>query len=256
MVALFLASCEKEIILDLNNSVPQLVIEGNISDASGPYIVKLTKTVDFYDSNIYPPVSGAFVVISDNSGVIDTLTEETSGIYQTHTIIGTQGNTYAIKVIAEGKQYDAISTMPYKIDLDSVDFVPSIEPGSTEETFAVVPRYLDPIEFGNSYRFLFTSNGVADETNQVSNDNIGNGSVNQQPFFSDNVKYYVGDTVTVTMLCIDTNTYNFYYTLSQIADGGPIGGAIPSNPPTNFTGSSTLGLFSAYTTQTITAIVK
>jgi hypothetical protein len=248
------SSCTKEIDIDLNNSSPQIVIEGNISDEPGPYIVKLSKTVNFSDANNYPPVAGALVIISDNTGVTDTLTETVSGLYQTHSITGTQGNTYTLKVIAEGKQYDAVSTMPSKVNLDSIQFNLNTEPGESENTFAVVPLYLDPAEFGNSYRFFFSANGVADKSYQVSNDNIGNGYINQQPFFSDDIKFYDGDTVKVTMLCIDVSTYNYYYTLSQIAGGGPIGGATPSNPPSNITGNKALGIFSAYTTQTKTDI--
>lgn len=256
IVGFLLASCTKEIDLDLNTASPQLVIEGNISDEVGPYTVKLSKTVNVSDVNTYPPVSRALVIISDNTGVTDTLTESVSGLYQTHRIKGTPGHTYTLKVIAESKEYHAVSTMPTKVKLDSLQFNLFRDPGETGNTFAIVPLYRDPAAYGNSYRFFFSANGKADKAYQVSNDNIGNGNVNQQPFFSDDVKFYEGDTVTVTMLCIDASTYNYYYTLSQIADGGPGGGATPSNPPNNITGNKALGLFSAYTTQTITAVVR
>jgi hypothetical protein len=255
IVTFFFTACEKIIDIDLNNSTPQLVIEGSITDEPGPYTIKLSKTVNYNEQNTYPPVSGAMVIISDNTGVIDTLTETVSGLYQTQNITGIQGNTYTLKVISEGKQYDAVSTMPYKVNLDSIQFNLYTEPGESEKTLAVVPLYLDPIEFGNSYRFFFSANGIEDKTYQVGNDNIGNGRVNQQPFFSEDVKFREGDTIKVTMLCIDVNTYNYYYTLSQIG-GGFIGGATPSNPPNNIIGNNALGIFSAYTTQTKTAIAQ
>lgn len=256
IVSFIFAACEKVVEIDLNTSSPKIVIEGNISDEPGAYTINLSKTVNFNEENTYPPVTGALVIISDNTGITDTLTETVSGSYQTHRITGTQGNTYTLKVIAEGKQYNAVSTMPYKVNLDSIRFNLFREPGESEKTLAVVPIYLDPIEFGNCYRFFFTANGVADKTYQVSNDNIGNGSINQQPFFSDNLKFYVGDTVTVTMTCIDISTYNYYYTLSQIGGGGLIGGTIPSNPPSNILGDNALGIFSAYTAQTKTVIAQ
>ncbi|MBK8873196.1 MAG: DUF4249 domain-containing protein [Bacteroidetes bacterium] len=256
LASLLFASCEKEIDLDLNSSSPQIVIEGNISDDPGPYIVKLSKTVNYSELNNYPPVTGALVIISDNTGTIDTLSETTSGNYQTNIITGTPGTTYTLKVVAEGKQFEAVSTMPSKVNLDSVQFNLFSDPGESENTYAVVPLYLDPIEFGNNYRFMFSSHGINDKSYQVSNDNIGNGNINQQPFFSDDVKFYENDTVSVTMLCIDVNTYNYYYTLSQTTDSGPGGGATPSNPPNNIEGNYALGLFSAYTTQTITGIAR
>ena len=51
-----LAACTKEIDIDLNSSNPQTVIEGNISDEPGPYIVKISKTVNYSESNNYPPI--------------------------------------------------------------------------------------------------------------------------------------------------------------------------------------------------------
>lgn len=57
LASLLFASCEKEIDLDLNSSSPQIVIEGNISDAPGPYIVKLSKTVNYSELNNYLPVT-------------------------------------------------------------------------------------------------------------------------------------------------------------------------------------------------------
>jgi hypothetical protein len=256
LIAFLSGSCEKEIDITLNNSMAQLVIEGNISDEPGPYTVKLSKTVNFSNANTYPPVTDAFVIISDKAGVHDTLSETKSGLYQTHRITGTPGNTYTLKVIAEGKQYDAVSTMPYKINLDSIQFDLFDDPGESGTIFSIVPLFLDPVKFGNNYRFFFSANGVADKSYQVTNDNIGNGSINQQPFFSDDVKFHEGDTVTVTMLYIDVNTYNYYYTLSQISESGPGGGATPSNPPNNITGNKALGIFSAFTTQTKKAIAR
>jgi hypothetical protein len=256
-VIFFLASCTKEIDIDLNTSNPEIVIEGTITDQPGPYSVKLSKTANFSDSNnSFPPVGGALVVISDNTGTVDTLTETTPGMYQTNRITGTQGNTYTLKVVAEGKQYDAVSTMPYRVNLDSVRFDLFTDPGDTDSTYAVVPLFLDPAPFGDNYRFFFTSNGIPDKTYQVTNDNIGNGDINKQPFFSDDVEFYKGDTITVTMLCIDVSTYNYYYTLSQITESGPGGGTTPTNPPNNITGNKALGIFSAYTTQTKTGIVR
>lgn len=252
----FLAACEKVVEIDLNTSSSQIVIEGNISDEPGPYTVKISKTVNFNDENNYPPVTGALVIISDNTGKTDTLTELTPGLYFTHNIVGSQGKAYTLKVLTEGKQYNAVSTMPYKVNLDSIKFNPFSEPGESEKTLAVVPLYLDPLEFGNNYRFFFSANGKKDKTYQVSNDNIGNGKINQQPFTSEDLKFRIGDTVKVTMLCIDVNTYNYFYTLSQIGDGGLIGGATPTNPPSNIVGDRALGIFSAYTTQTKTVIAK
>ena len=41
---LFGYACKKVIQVDLNNSIPQIVIEGEITNAAGPYLVKISKT--------------------------------------------------------------------------------------------------------------------------------------------------------------------------------------------------------------------
>src|SRR5436305_10635659 len=55
-ISLFLFSCTKVIQVDLNSANTNIVIEGIVSDAAGPYQVKLTQTVNFSDPNSFPPV--------------------------------------------------------------------------------------------------------------------------------------------------------------------------------------------------------
>ena len=62
---------------------------------------------------------------------------------------------------------------------------------------------------------------------------------------------YAGDKVTVVMQCIDQPIYQYWFTLMQESQNGPGGGVTPSNPPTNITPTS-LGYFSAHTTQSET----
>ncbi len=59
--------CKKVIQIDLNSAAPRIVIEGNITDAPGPYQVWLSTTVNFSASNSYPPISGATVQITDSN---------------------------------------------------------------------------------------------------------------------------------------------------------------------------------------------
>ncbi|WP_343672403.1 DUF4249 domain-containing protein [Chitinophaga sp.] len=250
-----LSSCEKEIHVDLNSSEPQIVIDGSITDAAGPYYVRITKTVNYSESNVYPGVSGATVIISDNNGITDTLTETSPGIYQTSTIIGTPGNTYSLSVSIEDKEYYATSTMPLKVNLDSLKFSPTSVPGE-EDLYSILPVFTDPPTLGNNYRYLLTINGKLDDSYFVDNDNIGNGLVNKRSLFTQDTDIKLKDSVKLEMRCIDLPSYTYFYTLSQIADGGPGGGTTPTNPPNNITGDYALGIFSAYTTQTRTQIVE
>lgn len=253
IVAMLLSSCEKEISIDLNSSDPQIVIDGSITDSPGPYYVTITESVNFSDANNYPPVTGALVVISDNAGTTDTLTEISAGIYQTKAIVGMPGNTYYLNVTNEGKNYFATSAMPQKVNLDTLKFEPISAPGN-DDNYSALPIYKDPATPGNNYRFLLTVNGEPEDTYFVDNDNIDNGLVNTRSLFNPDIEISLDDTVKVEMRCIDTLTYTYFYTLSQITGGGPGGGTTPSNPPNNITGDNALGIFSAHTTQIRTQI--
>jgi hypothetical protein len=253
LTCMLLTSCEKEININLNSANPQIVIEGAVTDDTSSCFVRISKTINFSDANNYPAVSNAIVIISDNTGGLDTLKEITPGMYKTKNITGQPGRTYSLKVVVEGENYFATSTMPFRTNLDSLRF--NLFGGSGDNSYFTVPVYTDLPAIGNNYRFLLTVNGILDKSYIIFNDNVGNGLGNQRPIFSSASKIGLGDTVKVEMRCIDLNTYTYFYTLSQIVDSGPGGGATPTNPPSNILGNSALGYFSAYTTQKRTQVV-
>jgi hypothetical protein len=248
LIAYLSVACQHEITVDLAQAETQTVIEGAVSDAPGPYTVKVTRTNNLSEATTYPAVSGATVLISDDLGVTDTLREATPGIYQTQQLVGRPGHTYTLRVTVDGKTTTAISTMPPAVSLDTLLFRDFARPGGSSG-FATLPVFQDPTTLGNNYRFLQKVNGEADGTYIVYNDNINNGQMNQRPIVNPATEIVAGDTVDVEMRCIDLSAYNYYFTLSQIAGGGPGGGATPSNPPTNLMGDQVVGIFTAYTTQ-------
>lgn len=248
---LVFSSCEKVIDLDLTSSGSQLVIEGNITDQAGPYYVKLTKSVPFDASSNYPVVADALVVISDNTGVADTLTYTADGIYQTNILQGVPGRTYTLEVVAEGKSYAAESLMAPYVPFDSVR-VSAFEFAGTIQN-VIVPVYKDQESIGNNYFFVLKVNGVLDKTYILWNDNTNNGMVNQRPL-NTRTTIESGDNISLEMQTLNIDAYNYYFTLSQISGGGPGGGTTPTNPPNNITGGA-LGLFSAHTSQTKTTVI-
>lgn len=254
-LAFIFTSCTKEIDVDLNTAEPQIVIEGNITNEAGPYTVKISKTVNFSDPNSYPPVSGALVIISDNSGVVDTLDETSSGLYQTSVLAGVPGRTYNLEVVAEGKTFNASSTMPQPVTLDSLAFTLFTSKGNSGgPEYFTLPIFTDPAAFVNSYRFIQTVNDTLDATIFVMNDNTFNGLQNQYSLFNPDAEIKPGDTVHIEFRCIDKSNYDYYYTLSQFTTDGPYS-TTPTNPPNNITGGSALGIFSAYTVQKMSRIV-
>ena len=65
---LLLTGCQKVIDLHLNNVTGKYVIEGNITNLSGPYTVTIGQTGKVSDDSHFNGVSQAGVIIRDNAG--------------------------------------------------------------------------------------------------------------------------------------------------------------------------------------------
>ncbi|MDQ6814540.1 MAG: DUF4249 domain-containing protein [Bacteroidota bacterium] len=241
-----LAACEKVISVDLNSAAPQLVIEGEVTNAAGPYQVKLSKTVNFSSSNVFPPVSGAMVQITDTGGATDVLTETSPGIYSTHTLLGKPGKTYSLSVTAEGKQYSAVSTMPAPVNLDSITFEKTSF-FNNKRTYAVV-NFQDPVGLGNYYRFTEYINGVVVPAAFVIEDRLSDGKYVSRTLFSDTANLVNGDNLSIRMNCIDESNYSYFRTY-RIVTSNDNRSASPANPNSNISNGA-LGYFSAHTVQT------
>jgi hypothetical protein len=256
LLILSLTSCEKVITVDLNTTDPKVMIEGQVTDQAGGFRVKLSKTVNFSDANNFPAVKGAAVTITDNKGVVQALIESESGVYTLKDIKGVSGNTYTLKVVAEGKNYTSSSTMPKAVDLLGAEIQESAfsnGPGSTTKLYDYFPFFLDPVDVKNNYYFILSSKGKKDKGFfNIINDNLFNGSFNPIPLNAgSDFKVSPKDTVTIEMRCIDRAVFEYYNALRDITGGGS---GTPANPVNNISGGA-LGYFSAHTVRTTTAIV-
>jgi hypothetical protein len=250
-ISLFaLSSCEKTIVPPLTNSGPQLVIEGAVSDTAGPYHVNIAKTVGFYTDNVYPNVSGASVTIIDQTtGVTDLLAETSAGIYTTHTIIGKYGDTYQLTVVVDGKTYRSSSTMPYPVTLDSVTF----DYTSIKNMIQPVAYYHDPGNFKNYYKYNILKNGVKLNRFQTIDDLLSNGKYIRDPLVTDTGAISKSDVVTVSLVGLDKNVYNFLQEAESIAFYNDQL-SNPATPEPNISGGC-IGYFSAQTVSSKKATV-
>lgn len=249
IVSLFIiTSCEKDIDLDLKDQSGKIVIEGNVTDESGPYYVKISKSVSFKETGPYPAVENALVVLSDDAGQTETLKYAGNGYYTTQTFVGNPGRTYTLKVTAGGQQYSAQSSMPQPVALDDLEQDSFMVAG--EKAYTLLPVFTDPPALGNRYLFLYSVNNSPKKFFSAFADNVNNGLPNQRPLLMPNdkkdIKVAAGDTIYVEMQCIDNNIYLYYTALIQSFDGGTGSGITPANPPSNISNGA-LGYFSAHT---------
>jgi Domain of unknown function (DUF4249) len=248
LCALFIASCEKVIEIDLNTSAPKIVIQGRVTDQTEPFQVTIYKTVNFDQPNDYPAVTGASVRISDGTQTFELLEIE-PGVYQTPTAqAGQPGRTYTLRVAAEGQVFEAQSAMPMLVAFEKLQQENGVMPGGGIAR-QVVPVFTDPLGFGNYYRFVQWTNGQRWPNIFVLDDRNSDGLRITRPLFAPtgDLENAVGDTVVVEMQTIDRLVYKYFYALDASGGNGP-NASVPGNPDNNFSGGA-LGYFSACTVQ-------
>ncbi|RZM26451.1 MAG: DUF4249 domain-containing protein [Pedobacter sp.] len=232
-----LLSCEKVLDLNLSNATPQLVIEGNLTDFRGPQSVKISKSVPFDQSNVFPAVSGATVILTDNLNNKYTLLEgATKGTYTVNNLFGRTGRVYTLNVTVEGQTYTAVSAMPAVVRLDSLT--------GSEETFGDTKRKLIAVNFAdpagqvNYYLFRMTINGIPVPKIFTEDDMFTNGKyVRRNLYLTDNdkVKIESRDEVTIDFQTIDKPIHTYWFSLQQqYSSGNPNDVTTPANPPSNF----------------------
>jgi hypothetical protein len=254
LLSMLFLSCTKVISVNLNDASPNIVIEGSVSNQPGPYQVQITKTVNFSASNVFPPVSGATVMITDSlTGEIDSLIETSAGTYTTQNLLlGLPGHSYQLFVSTNGQIYTASSTMPGPVLFDSLTFYSRDVFGSV--SINAVANFQDPPGIANYYTFKeYLNNKQIDQSFEF-NDRLSDGKYIRQQLFNDSSYLQPGDEVTVQMNCVDQYVWNYFNTLRQ-ATGNDFQSVTPTNPISNISNNA-LGYFSAQAVQIRKSILE
>jgi hypothetical protein len=247
-LVLFSWSCQKVINFPLRTAPPKYNVDANVTNLPGPYVVKLSQTEGVNSDTPFVGVSGASIMIADNAGNSETLHEVQTGVYQTKSLQGIEGRTYQLRISIGQNVFTASSTMPYRVNLDSL-YTEQIY-NFSKMVIVVVPLFTDPVGQGNNYRFNQTINGVPDKTLYGQTDDFTDGKQSTWPLLRQDPDstLHPGDRVDVEMQCIDRPNYDYWFSVDQ-ASTGTSGGSQPGNPVTNIQGGA-LGYFSAHTSQT------
>ena len=252
LFALFLSSCEKVIHLDLNTAEKKYVIEATVTDQPGTAQVLLSQTKNFDNNNQFVGVSGAVITVREEGGLLTTFTETSPGHYEAPSLTGSSGKSYDLRVTVAGNVFTATSTMPAKVNLDSIYTTDELIFTDTRKIANVV--FQDPPGRGNNYRFIQYLNNLKEKQLFVENDDYTDGRLNITKLYyfaddkSDSTIIKSGDSLRVDMLCIDPKVYEYWYSLERNTNGDN-NNTTPANPVTNIQGGA-LGYFSAHTLQT------
>ena len=135
-------SCVDRIDFNSPDAASQLVVEGLITDEPGPYFVKLTRTRKTLDFSATKTVSAIKVVIFDNVGNSEVLTETYPGFFSTKAngIRGIIGREYYVRIeTRDGKIYEST---PEKI----------MPAGSIDNLYSTFEEF-QPLTGGPRYQF-------------------------------------------------------------------------------------------------------
>ena len=252
-----LFACEKVIDVELDSADRRYVIEGSITNQTGPYRVSVTQTKDFDEDNTFAGVTNAEVTLSDDAGNSETLEPVEPGVYQTTNLQGVPGRTYTLTVAVAGERFVASSTLPEPVPFDRL-FIEDLEFFS-EEIKVTNVAFDDPAGVANFYRYLLFINNRQVQSLYYNDDELQDGNAVERRLFyfgnddedDEDDALEAGDVVEVEMQSIDEEVYNYFFSLDQTIQQSA---AAPANPVSNIAGGA-LGYFSAHTVQTKTTVV-
>ena len=156
--------CVDQVKLSVPTAELPFIVEGTVTDQDGADTIKITKAFPV-DGNFYSRVgvTGAKLVISDDAGHRDVLTDISLGYYVTDSIVGTIGRTYTLRgTIPGGIQIESTAERMASagvIDTIFYEFTSKIASnGVNENGFNVyVNSTLDP---GSSSRMRWKFDGT------------------------------------------------------------------------------------------------
>jgi hypothetical protein len=248
--AVLLTACEKVIDVELKSTDPKLVIEATL-EKNQLATVRVSKSVQYDETNTFPPITDAVIILTDDTGAIDTLrATTTAGTYTGRTITGQPGRRYTLRVARGGNIYTSTTTMPTPIVLDSLRIEELTFGG--DKRLLVVPLFQDPRGVRNYYRCKQVRNKRPNPKIFLIDDEFTDGLRNQRTLFSpggadttDDDLLISGDSVYVELQSIDPTSYEYLRTLNQTLESDPLFSTTPANPMSNFSGGA-LGYFNVY----------
>ncbi|MBK8808875.1 MAG: DUF4249 family protein [Bacteroidales bacterium] len=250
IIAVTIISCDKIVTVDLNESNPTIVIEGNISNLKDSAIVKITMTGDYFIPYKVPEVDVDYVEITYDSTETIRLEEIKKGYYAAPIKIKEFNKEYQIKVVSKGKTYTASSTIYEPVLIDSI-LITDIELTVWDTSFGLAKLadtltyklyFADNGNTKNYYRLKTSANDSLRDDKNIQEDTYFNGKTYIIQYME---RFNKDDTINLELIHYDQKTYTFYSTLySSLSEGGF--GGTPYNPTTNFDQDDVFGYFAAY----------
>jgi len=109
-ILLCFSGCIRSFVPDIGKHSELMVVDGNIHNGPGPYVVKLSKSSKTQEISKFIPYTECSVSITDNAGNSVQLKEKQPGVYQSDSASfrGIPGRTYQLHIATKtGEQYES-----------------------------------------------------------------------------------------------------------------------------------------------------
>jgi len=264
-ISAFFVSCEDIVEVKLSdNDIGLYAVEAKITTDNNPYVL-LYKSQLVTSNAEYPGVSGATVVISNNSkpnkSIVLHESAEIQGLYlprQGSFYWGDPGEEYTLTITVDGVTISATEYLAPVEPIDSIQIRPS---NRGDNLFLGIFTYgNEPPGLGNFYkwdiyvnkRLLYPSDFLVIASDELVDGNYIEGFEIYTDFHDPNELedriLNLGDTIQVKQNSIPMFAYNFYYQMFNQGQTGGLFSVPPANIKSNFTssdGRDVLGLFTA-----------
>lgn len=254
---ILLSSCTKVVDLKLDEPESKIAVDGLISNRAGESYVKLAYTKGYLSSDAPETVIDAQVSVRDNNGNFTLFSaSDDEGLFLPLTgFVGEVGKTYTLDVQHDGGSLSAESTMNDTVSGNNMNVIkadvtdPHLDAGY--HLLATIKKHKEEDSFYKGEIFI---NGVKQMTTAsdivVFDDQMfeAGEELEARLYFwaetsDDDEKPQMGDVVTLQLISISEETYEYLQALSETPMQGGLFGKTPANVPSNIEGG--LGWFQA-----------
>ncbi|WKK79070.2 DUF4249 family protein [Marivirga arenosa] len=237
-------SCQEIIDVDLTQSEKRLVIEGKLLDEASFQRIKISETLNFYDTGNLEPFKDAEVSLLDskNNLIVNFVYNNEDSSYITSTQVAlSMGEEYKLQIEAKGELLEATGVILQNATLDSLYYL------SNEELQAIGQP-----SFGEGY-FMFVNGKLNNEgieyfkldvtvndTLQNSRGDFSNSVLSSEFFGKEFVALPVPgsfepeDSVGLELYTLNEDMYQYYVEfINLLFNDGGVFSPPPVNPTTN-----------------------
>ena len=237
-LSLGLTSCEDVIDVELQKAPERLTVEASIDWEKGSsgsdQLIKLSMSSAYFETNTNTNVSGASVMIRNNTSNAEFVFEDqNNGTYTTTGFVPVLGQSYTLEILYDGELYTATETMVPVTDI--IEVTQSTENGFNEDDIEIncgVPRSSRKKRI--IYLFKFQEEGDLLPFLEDGDDEFINGNEidwwyeKEEDEDTDEIEALVaGDVVYIDFYGISESYYNYIRILIEQNEGAGLFSATP-----------------------------